>query len=428
MRKINFKNPLVRRTPTKSLFTGISCMALFAVLLTSCSPDEPVQMSETGANAQLNVQEAAPGDRVVISGSGFESANVQVKFAGEEAKIVSVTDAQLVVEVPANAKTGEVTLTVNGISHVIKNLFSIILNRIRPTYWIEVDAEGNSLIVRGTADLQGNTAKTTLYSTANIISALSLESMTSELFWVEQMLDFETFEITSTIYKSCTGTITPETVVTGRGTVTSLTVSLPDNKLYWTEPSALYQAAFNGSGISLLYANSLLSSVASLKYDEVNNNLYFIQSSRQLVLAHADSSGIATIYSTSNPRRFQGVGVDVNSDRLFVASLGLPGDETDYILYGNLAGSVALDTLVHPVTDGTEPNPVVNTSSLDVDRIGNFLYWLNAGVIEGDGSLYRIKLNGTASPQLIFDNISTGSSVDVRGKSEVKLYPGTSLQ
>jgi hypothetical protein len=417
---------------------GIVCLTLLAVLATACSPEEGVQSpaKSTTSIAKLNVQEAAPGDRVAITGAGFESADVQVHFGNAVAKIVSVSDSQLVVEVPESAVSGEVTITVNGIEEILEELFNIIINRVRPTYWAETDEVGNTLIVRGTADLLGNTTKTVLYTTPNIIPGLSLETLTNQIFWVEQELNLETFEFKSTIYKSNANAITTsskQVVVANRVLVTSLSVSATDNKLFWTETvgssGALFQATYAGGSISQLYSSSLLSNVASLKYEDTNNVLYAIQNSRQVVRALADGSAIAAVYSTSNPRRFRGVAFDVATDRLFVASLGLPGDETDYIFYGNLAGTVALDTLVSPVAGGSQPNPVENTSSLDVDRIGNFLYWLNAGSIgQGDGSIYRLKLSGAAIPQLIFDDINIATSVDVRGRSkEAGIAPGLSL-
>jgi hypothetical protein len=417
---------------------GIVCLTLLAVLVTSCSPEEVIQSPEknTSSTAKLNVQDAAPGDRVAITGSGFESADVQVHFGHTEAEIVSVSDTQLVVEVPQNATSGEVTITVNGIEEILEELFNIIINRVRPTYWAETDEAGNTLIVRGTADLLGNTTKTVLYTTPNIIPGLSLETLTNQIFWVEQELNLETFEFKSTIYKSNANAITTnskQVVVADRVLVTSLSVSATDNKLFWTETvgssGALFQATYAGGSISQLYSSSLLSNVASLKYEEMNNVLYAVQNSRQVVRALADGSSIATIYSASNPRRFRGVAFDVSTDRLFVSSLGLPGDETDYIFYGNLAGTVALDTLVSPVAGGSQPNPVENTSSLDVDRIGNFLYWLNAGSIgQGDGNIYRLKLSGAATPQLIFDDINIATSVDVRGRSkEASVAPGLSF-
>ena len=145
-------------------------------------------------------------------------------------------------------------------------------------------------------------------------------------------------------------------------------------------------------------------------------------------LALANGSSLSVLYDASNFRRIGGLAIDRESDKLFVSDLGLAGDETDVILSGALDGTSTLDTLIAAVPG--PDNPVFNTVALDVDRIGDFVYWLNSGVPGAtNGNIYRIKTDGVGGPQLIFDNISVSSSVDVRGrKGESKNLPTFSLQ
>jgi hypothetical protein len=224
-------------------------------------------------------------------------------------------------------------------------------------------------------------------------------------------------------------------VVANRAVITSLVVSLISNKLYWTElpegvaTGTLYQATVNGQGISALYTSSLINNPSALKYDEVDEKLYFVSNSRNVIKAAADSSGIATLYAgPAAPRRIGGIAIDNASNRLFLSDLGLPGDETDLIRVGSLDGTAALTTLV--AASAGVNNPVLNTSSLDVDRIGNYLYWLNSGTPgDTEGSIYRLKLNGVSVPQRIFDGITIATGVDVRGrKNTAEVSPSGSIQ
>jgi predicted small secreted protein len=406
---------------------------LVSVLLTSCSPEDGLA-PDIQQQGLLNVPEAAPGDLVTITGINFgtDESAVAVYFEGTKARIASFDQNQLVAEVPAKATSGTVSVTVNSTRYTIESFFQIIINRIRPTYWIE-QAGADIKIVRGIADLAGNTTKTVLYTSQTSIVNLSLEPISNTLYWVEQELDFSTFLTKSTIYRAIGSNFSAiDTVAANRQVISSLAVSLFDNKLYWTElpngatQGTLFQADVNGQSISPLYTGSLLTNPASLKYEEVDNQLYFISNNRNVIKAAADSTGIAILYAGSSTRRFAGLTIDKASSRVFVSNLGLSGDESDLIQAGSLDGTVALSTLLTSAPGAN--NPVLNTSSLDVDRIGNYLYWLNSGTIGGaDGTIYRMKLVGVAAPQRIFEGISLAGSVDVRGRKKTDEPIGSTI-
>ena len=415
--------------------TLVCAVFLVSVLLTSCSPEDDLAPN-IQQQGQLNVPEAAPGDLVTITGIDFgtDENDVAVYFANAKATLVTFSKDQVVAQVPAQATSGVVSVKVNSTSYTIESFFQIIINRIRPTYWIE-QSGADIKIIRGIADLAGNTTKTVLYTTQTSIANLSLEPVTNTLYWVEQELDFSTFQTKSTIYRAIGSNFSSasiDTVVSNRQVITSLAVSLLDNKLYWTElpdggsTGTLFQANVNGQSISALYSGSLLNNPASLKYEEVENQLYFISNNRNVIKAAADSTGIAILYAGSSTRRFAGLTIDKASSRLFVSNLGLGGDESDLIQTGSLDGTVALSTLLASIPGAN--NPVLNTSSLDVDRIGNYLYWLNSGTIGGaDGSIFRIKLSGVSAPQRIFEGISLASSVDVRGRKKTDEPTGSTI-
>ncbi|MCG8384940.1 MAG: hypothetical protein MJA30_05320 [Cytophagales bacterium] len=410
------------------------------VFFTACNTEEEGITSPISTDAILSVEEAAPGDLVAVSSSqgfGNDPEQVSVYFSGEEAEIINFSSAELVVEVPENATTGQVSLEANGKTSIIKDIFKIIINRIRPTYWVESNA-GVRSIVKGVADLQGNTSKSVIYTTSRFISALTLEPISNQVYWVEQDFDRTTFRTISTLFTGDADGIDPSsitTVLAGRENVTTVTVSLLRNKLYWGELSDtvstgfIFQADLSGNNISALYATEEIENPTSLKFDAIANKLYFVDDASEVQLALGNGSGLSVIYDNSNFRDVGGLAIDRESGDLFVSDLGFPGDESDVILAGRLDGSTApLDTLIAAIPGAG--NPVVNTVALDVDRIGNFVYWLNSGAPGGtDGTIYRIKTDGSGGPQLIFDGITNSSSIDVRGRKKESLGTTTfSLQ
>lgn len=427
MNNKNDKRSLVlgtRSVRSTKMLCGIA-LAL-AVFFAACNTEEEGITSPISTDATLSVEEAAPGDLITVSSSqgfGNDPQQVSVYFSGEEAAVVNFSSTELVVEVPENATTGQVSLEANGRTSIIKDIFKIIINRIRPTYWIESVA-GGFQITKGVADLSGNTSTSVIYTTQNFISSLALEPISNQIYWAEQEFDFTTFQLVSTIFVGDADDLDPtsiSTLVSGREDISTIAVSLLRNKLYWGEPSrpnadgSIFQANLDGSNISALYTTADIESPSSLKFDAIGNKLYFIDDASEVQLALANGSSLSVLYDDSNFRRLGGLAIDRESDKLFVSDLGLAGDETDVILSGQLDGSSSLDTLIAAIPGPT--NPVVNTVALDVDRIGNFVYWLNSGVPSIDnGSIYRLKIDGSGDPQLLFDDIAVSSSVDVKGR------------
>lgn len=408
------------------------------VFFAACNTEEGIAPSTLG-DATLNVSEAAPGDLVTISsanGFGDDQAQVSVYFSGEKAQIIEFSTSQMVVEVPENATTGEVTLETTGTSSIITGIFEIIINRIRPTYWVE-SSSGTRKIVKGVADLKGNTSKSVIYTTENFITTLALEPVSEQIYWAEEVFDFTTFESTTNILSGDADNLDSAsitTVVSNRDNVTSIAVSLLRNKLFWGEVNntatngLIFQADLNGNNISILYDTPAIENPTSFKFDVINNKLYFVDDASEVQLALADGSGLSVLYDDSNFREVGGIAIDRESGKLFVSDLGLPGDESDVIFSGQLDGSsMSLDTLVAAVPG--PGNPVFNTVALDVDRIGDFVYWLNSGAPgSSDGNVYRIKTDGAGGPQLIFTDISVSSSIDVRGRKKDGNTPTFSLQ
>lgn len=90
----------------------------------------------------LNMAAAKPGDTIVIKGQNFNTVpgNNTVKFNGVQAIVVSATTTELTVVIPANATSGAVTVTVNGVTTEVG---SLVLNQ--PTYYcIKIDTAKNA--------------------------------------------------------------------------------------------------------------------------------------------------------------------------------------------------------------------------------------------------------------------------------------------
>ena len=432
MKNTNKRNPLTLGTYSGRNISMLCAMAFaFALLFGACSPEEEGVKPPVSSDVKLSVNEGSPGDLVTLTGNDFGNnpEHVAVYFGGESGEIINFSSTQLIVEIPENAITGQIILEAQGNSSVIEDIFNIIKNRIRPTYWIEVNGV-NTQIVKGIADLSGNTSKSVIYVTSKFISTLTLEPISNTLYWAEQEFDFDTFQLTSNILSGDANDLNPaslSTVVANRENVTTLAVSLLRNKLYWGELSDslgigfINQASLSGNNVSALYSGSDIENPTSLKFDAIDNKLYFVDDKSEVQLALANGSSLSVLYDDSNFREIGGLAIDNVSGKLIVSDLGLPGRESDAILYARLDGSSAsLNTLL------TAPeSPVVNTVALDVDRIGGFVYWLNSGVPGSDnGAIYRIKIDGTSGVQLIFEDIAVASDVDVRGrKSTFKVMP-----
>lgn len=109
---------------------------IFVQLLASCSKKNneviPIELSpgiKTSSVSGFMQKSAKAGDLLTVTGELFgTNANVVViRFAdGADVKAKSVTPTQITVEVPAAAKTGYITLLVNGATLKTTDTFTLI--------------------------------------------------------------------------------------------------------------------------------------------------------------------------------------------------------------------------------------------------------------------------------------------------------------
>lgn len=92
----------------------IALVLLLLGMVWSCRQDDGV---DPGVQiSSINPQMGKPGDEVTIKGSGFDAtiSNNLVRFNGTQATVKTASSTQLVVEVPENVTTGELTVTVGN--------------------------------------------------------------------------------------------------------------------------------------------------------------------------------------------------------------------------------------------------------------------------------------------------------------------------
>jgi hypothetical protein len=109
---------------------------IFIQLLASCSKKSnevvPIELSpgiKTSSVSGFSPKSAKAGSLLTIAGELFgTNANVVViRFAdGADVKPKSVTPTQITVEIPAAAKTGQITLLVNGATLKTTDTFTLI--------------------------------------------------------------------------------------------------------------------------------------------------------------------------------------------------------------------------------------------------------------------------------------------------------------
>jgi Concanavalin A-like lectin/glucanases superfamily/IPT/TIG domain len=107
-----------------ALAMGILCFVV--MFMTSCKNAEPVP---SPVIASFNPASGVEGSTVIITGTNFSStiASNIVKFNNTTAAVSSATATQLTVTVPANATTGKITITVNGLTATSATDFTVLL-------------------------------------------------------------------------------------------------------------------------------------------------------------------------------------------------------------------------------------------------------------------------------------------------------------
>jgi hypothetical protein len=100
-------------------------LGFITTFLTNCKDDDVVSPITI---TSVSPEEGHVGDVVTISGTNFNSGNdvVEVYFNTTPAIITSATDNEIQVTIPANATTGEITITVNNRSASSPNDFTVL--------------------------------------------------------------------------------------------------------------------------------------------------------------------------------------------------------------------------------------------------------------------------------------------------------------
>ncbi|UOB17093.1 hypothetical protein [Abyssalbus ytuae] len=406
-------------------FTSLT-MTIILVLASGCSNDAETSLTDDSAQSKnLSVVTPTPvaGGLVQISGDvGNKSDNVQVLVNEEKAEIISFNaNKNMTFKLPEDCKSGNLAVTINN-EKISLGYLDIIQNLILPIYWVET-LMGGSKITKGTRSFSGTVMKETVVTSDNYIVSVANSFLTGQLYYAESVIDTVTFQTSSKIVKLDFSSGNADTILETPGNINAIAVSTLTGKLFFAETdsssfmTSIKQTNLNGNNTTLVVDREIGSFVSELEYNFLRNKLYFVENSNRIVGVSLDDKVASVIYDDTNFRSVGGLSVDILGNDLYVADLGTPLTQSDVILQGNADGTMPLTPLVTQVPD--DPlNPVYNVRAMDYDLIFDYLYWYNSsGSLEPNGSIYRTKVN-TVVPELVFDEITLGNSMDVSGKEK----------
>ena len=116
--RVKYKTGVTFKIMKKSLlkYKVIIALTIIAIFMVQCNKSTPPHTTPViikTAITNISPLQGLNGTIVTISGAGFDTviATTNVKFNGKAAAIKSITATQMIVEVPADATTGEITVT-----------------------------------------------------------------------------------------------------------------------------------------------------------------------------------------------------------------------------------------------------------------------------------------------------------------------------
>jgi uncharacterized protein (TIGR03437 family) len=103
----------------KELFKSFILFFVVSIILFSCRNEEDSKPASPSITS-ISVAKGVAGTSVTISGSNFgtDLTSISVLFNSAVATVTSATPTEIVVTVPPNATTGNITVTVNGIKTI----------------------------------------------------------------------------------------------------------------------------------------------------------------------------------------------------------------------------------------------------------------------------------------------------------------------
>ncbi|WP_340063185.1 hypothetical protein [Ascidiimonas aurantiaca] len=411
-------------TKKTSIRKGI--VVLFSIIagsftFVSCSDDQ-AEMAATAeavpllSDLEVVTPEVTKGSFLHIKGDvGNSMEALKVFQNGEEAAVVSFDANQgVTVQLSEEAVSGPLTVEVEGTEMFLGSL-NILDNLVLPVFWVEADVNGTT-IFRGRRSLFGNTSRTGIVSSTGFISALAASPLTGEIFYVVQDTDPVTFEPISQIVKAdAKNGTTKQVVLQTSGLINALAASVLAGKVFYAETSftdfltSVKEVGMNGGTPAVLQALGP-DTVTEMDYSFITNSIYFVDAQTGINSVSRNDNSLTVVYGNENFRILGGMAVDPLGNDLYVADLGEPGDDSDVILKGSVDGS-------SPLTQFTATD-VSATLSMDFDRLGGKLYWLNSSFTgEPTGSIYRSSVNNV-SPELVFDGIGLALSIEVTGRNK----------
>lgn len=399
-------------------FTAYAFGLLLSLAMTSafvsCSDDDSDE--DGGASplgiTSLNPEKARVGEIVTINGTGFSTTPSQnsVMFKSDgapdvPAMVQEATATVLKVVVPANAGTGNVTVTVSGRSATSPKPFTLdaslgapVVTSLNPTNAF-VNAE---ITITGSGFGTSRDVVDVLFGT---VEATEVVSVTATTITVKVPTSLKPGEVAVKVVRDGVASTT-----TLRFTVNATPTSV--KTAYWSDGDNIFRGAINDEGgvdIKILYTDDR-SRVKGVAIDQDGGYIYWGRVggvSRALL----DGTGpIEDVYSDDMVlSNVYDIAIDHAGDNIYFTSYDA-NFAYSYIHKGNLDGSAAYTTLLQQ-----DFMPLANNIKLAV--ADDMLYWTSAQMLH----VARASLKGEFTPEILFtaedDNLQGPSGVAVHKES-----------
>lgn len=394
-------------------------------------------LSETPVASITSISpETGPaGTEVTITGSNFstEVTGNAVMFGSVVATVASATATQLVTTVPEELAAGiyAVTVTTSGHTATSPQTFEVTVPEVKTPslYWIG-SIEGLDNVMKATKNSSGEFTYASLYAPSSadvlLISTLARDRDSQFIYWVEQVLNFDTWANESTIWKGDTVGTTPTQILGGADglvSVNAMAVDAANDKLYWADGSTLWRANLDGSTKEQLFSSSTFINLLALSVN--STAVYFIDQTNEGSVVYQGSlngTGTPEVVMDVTDAPAEGgsshsfISIAVTEEFMFIADQPSVSSDKSEILKATLGATPTPEILYQSTLDESDYMDYLVGVALDPET--GYLYWINRGSSTDDGAIYRGDPAASALPELVLEGLTLPerSTIPVNGR------------
>jgi hypothetical protein len=364
--------------------------------------------------ASIQPLSGSKGTTVTITGANFSANASTVKFGTVTAIITTATATQLVTKVPDGINPGAYPITITVGTETVTGTQNFTVTPVKAIglYWIG-SHEGQFELVKGTPDASGDFSTDAIYpaTTDASLTGLARDSESNAIYWGEQAINWETFEIESSIWKGDTLGGEASVVVgpaDGLKEIGSIAIDAAHDKLYWADGITLWRSNTDGSDIEQLFEAATYETIGTLALNATH--LYFVElqsdGSTVVYKGQLDGSGIPVALLDDSDVPAAGgstnkfVGIVASNEMLYLASQPAQASDKSEILKADLTLTApTLEIVYQSTTD--ESNPLNFILGVTRDPKTGYLYWINRGAETGASSIYRGDATGSGAEVLL---------------------------